>query len=234
MDGRHSPLVSLRHGVRLSTFVRPAVRLPGPYSAVIFDMDGLLVHTERQWLQAKVMLFERYGQRLTADDRAAVFGTSELRSATYFAGRFGLPPERIEDLRLEYRDIITGLIEAGVEVTPGATQLVERLSAEVPIGLASNTRRSLVDTVLRQTPFGSRFTAISTGDEAEPKPAPDIYALACRRLGVDPRDAIALEDSPTGVSAARAAGLTCIGVPSDPDEPLSEADHIVASLTELL
>ncbi len=214
--------------------VRPGIRLPGPYAAVVFDMDGLLVHTERQWLQAKTILFERYGARLTEADKQAVFGTSELRSVTHFAGRFGLPDERIEDLRLEYRDIIVGLIEAGVEVTPGATELVERLSDQVPIGLASNTRRSLVDRVLAQTPFGDRFAAISTGDEVEPKPAPDIYQLACRRLGVDPHGAVALEDSPTGVQAAQAAGLTCIGVPSDPAEQLARADHVVASLTELL
>lgn len=218
----------------LTASIHPAVRLPGPYAAVVFDMDGLLVHTERQWLQAKSILFERYGQQLMAADRAAVFGTSELRSVTYFASRFGLPAERIEDLRLEYRDIIVGLIEDGVEVTPGATELVERLSETLPIGLASNTRRSLVDRVLEQTPFGQRFGAISTGDEVEPKPAPDIYALACRRLGVDPLDAVALEDSPTGVTAARAAGLTCIGVPSDPSEQLAEADFVIASLTDLL
>lgn len=218
----------------MPTTVHPAVRLPGPYAAVIFDMDGLLVHTERQWLQAKTTLFERYGQSLRDADRAAVFGASELRSATYFATRFGLPDDGIEALRIEYRTIIVELIEAGVEVTPGATELVDRLSGEVPIGLASNTRRSLVDIVLAQTPFGHRFTAISTGDEATPKPAPDIYRLACRRLGVDPADAVALEDSPTGVKAAQAAGMRCIGVPSDPDQPLPEADYIVASLTELL
>lgn len=197
-------------------------------------MDGLLVHTERQWLEAKTILFQRYGQTLTLADRAAVFGASDVHSSTYFAGRFGLADDRVEELRLEYLEIIGDLIDAGVEITPGATELVERLSGEVPVGLASNTRRSLVDRVLQQTPFSHRFTAISTGDEVVPKPAPDIYLLACQRLGTTPDTAVALEDSPTGVRAARAAGLTCIGVPSDPVEPLVEADHVVASLTELL
>lgn len=218
----------------MPTTVHPALRLPGSFAAVVFDMDGLLVHTERQWLQAKTILFGRYGMELDDADRAAVFGASELRSATYFASRFGVPDEGVEALRAEYRAIIVELIEAGVEVTPGATELIERLSGEVPIGLASNTRRSLVDIVLAQTPFGHRFAAISTGDEVAPKPAPDIYLLACRRLGVEPGDTVALEDSPTGVEAAQAAGMRCIGVPSDPDQPLPAADYIVASLTELL
>lgn len=212
----------------------PSIELPGPYAAVICDMDGLLVHTERQWLQAKQVLFGRYGTELTEADRGAVFGASDVQTATYFAGRFGQPPGRVEDLRLEYLDIVDGLIDGGVEVTDGATELLERLSDRVPLGLASNTRRSIVDRILGQTPFGHLFAAIATGDEVTPKPAPDVYLLACDRLGVDPHDAVAIEDSPTGVLAARAAGLTCIGVPSDEDHPLPEAHHVVSSLTALL
>jgi HAD superfamily hydrolase (TIGR01509 family) len=78
------------------------------------------------------------------------------------------------------------------------------------------------------------FDAIVSGDEASPKPAPDIYLLACQRLGVDPGRAVALEDSPTGVTAAKGAGMTCIGVPSDPRYPLTEADIVVDSLVALL
>lgn len=211
-----------------------SLTLPGSFTGVVFDMDGLLVHTERQWLQAKTILFERHGQVLTEEDKAAVFGSADLQSVTYFAGRFGLPPERIESLREEYVGIIGELIDAGVELTDGSVELIDRLDGEVPLALASNTRRPLVDRILEQTPFGPSFAAISTADEVAPKPAPDIYLLACRRLGVDPATAVAIEDSPTGVQAAQAAGMTCIGVPSNPSEPLAQADLAVASLTELL
>lgn len=210
------------------------IRLPGPYAAVVFDMDGLLVHTERQWLQAKVILFERHGTQLTAADRAAVFGAADLESVTYFAGRFGLSDQHIGALRNEYISIIRTLMREGVELTDGAAELVEALAGQVPLGLASNTRRPLVDEVLAQTPFGTDFDAIATGDEVPPKPAGDIYTLVCRRLGVEPGETVAVEDSPTGVRAAQVAGLTCIGVPSDPAHPLTEADLCVASLTELL
>jgi HAD superfamily hydrolase (TIGR01509 family) len=217
-----------------STSLGPSLTLPGPWRAVVFDMDGLLVHTERQWLQAKRELFERYGRELTGADRAAVFGASDLASAAYFADRFELPQERVEPIRDEYLGIVAELIDGGVEITPGATELVGRLRDEVPLALASNTRRWLVDRILAQTPFGDWFGAITTGDEASPKPAPDIYRLACERIGVPVTSAVAVEDSPTGVRAAKAAGLTCIGVPSDDDHPLPEADHQVGSLTELL
>lgn len=196
-------------------------------------MDGLLVHTERQWLEAKVLLFERHGQELTMADREAVFGAADLPTATYFASRLGLT-ESVESLRIEYIEIIGELIGAGIELTDGAIEVIEHLDGLVPLGLASNTRRSIVDKVLANTPFGHRFDAISTGDEVAPKPAPDVYLLACERLGVDPREAVALEDSPLGVRAAQAAGMTCIGVPSNPTEPLLDADFRVTSLTELL
>lgn len=217
-----------------STHLRPPLTLPGPWQAVVFDLDGLLVHTERQWLAAKLALFERYGQTLSNVDKAAVFGLADLESATYFAGRFDLPAERIPALQDEYLGIVGELIDAGIEITEGAAELIAGLRAQVPIALASNTRRSLVDHILGQTPFGHLFEAIATGDEVPPKPAPDVYRLACERIGADPHTAVAVEDSPTGVRAAHAAGLACIGVPSDADHPLLEADDQVASLTELL
>jgi len=197
-------------------------------------MDGLLVHTERQWLEAKTILFERHGVELTEGDRAAVFGAADGDTAAYFAARFGLSAQQMPALRDEYLAIITDLFERGVELTAGAVDLIDRVAGVVPLALASNTRRSLVDVVLSSTPFEDRFDVIVTGDEAAPKPAPDLYLLACARLGVDPSTAVALEDSPTGVAAAKAAGLTCIGVPSDPRTPLPQADIVVGSLVGLL
>jgi HAD superfamily hydrolase (TIGR01509 family) len=79
------------------------------------------------------------------------------------------------------------------------------------------------------------FDAIVTSDDvAHPKPAPDLYLLACERLGVDPTDALALEDSPSGIAAAKAAGLTCIAVPQYAETDVSAADRVIDSLEELL
>jgi HAD superfamily hydrolase (TIGR01509 family) len=181
-----------------------------------------------------VELFARYGATLGEEDLAAVFGRSEMDSARYFGARFGLPEERIEPLRDEYLAIVSDLFDHGVEPTTGALELLASVRGRVPLAVASNSRLALMRTALRVLPASGGFDVVVSGEEARPKPAPDLYLLACARLGVDPSTAVALEDSPTGVRAARAAGLTCIGVPSDPRHPLAEADHVVASLLDLV
>jgi sugar-phosphatase len=104
----------------------------------------------------------------------------------------------------------------------------------VPIAVATNTRRPLAEVILRQSGLGGLFDAVATGDEVPPKPEPDVYLAACRLLGVAPTDAVGLEDSPTGIAAVKAAGMTCIAVPSDDATDMSGADLVVASLAELI
>jgi HAD superfamily hydrolase (TIGR01509 family) len=118
---------------------------------------------------------------------------------------------------------------------PGAIELVERLRGRTRLGLASNSPRSLVDTALATARLADAFDAIVTSDDVDhPKPAPDLYLLACERLGVAPDEALALEDSPSGVAAAKAAGLTCIAVPQFAETDVSAADRIIDSLEDLL
>jgi HAD superfamily hydrolase (TIGR01509 family) len=114
-------------------------------------------------------------------------------------------------------------------------ELVERLRGRTRLGLASNSPRSLVDTALATAGIADAFDTIVTSDDVvEPKPAPDLYLLACERLGVAPSEALALEDSPSGVAAAKAAGLTCIAVPQFAETDVSAADRVIASLEDLL
>jgi HAD superfamily hydrolase (TIGR01509 family) len=112
---------------------------------------------------------------------------------------------------------------------------VERLRGRTRLGLASNSPRHLVDTALATARIRDAFEAIVTSDDVErSKPAPDIYLLACQRLGVPPSDALALEDSASGVAAAKAAGLTCIAVPQFAETDVSAADRVIDSLEDLL
>jgi HAD superfamily hydrolase (TIGR01509 family) len=208
--------------------------LPGPFRGVCFDLDGLLVATEDIWKEGKRLLFGEHGVPFDHADHLAVFGTSEAQTSAWFAHRFGLPAEAAPAVGERYRALVEGLFEAPIPCRPGALELVERLRGRVPIAVATNTRRPLAEVILRQSGLLGLFDAMATGDEVRPKPAPDVYLEACRLLGVAPRDAVGLEDSPTGVAAVRAAGMTCIAVPSDGGTDVSAADRVVSSLTELI
>jgi len=123
-----------------------------------------------------------------------------------------------------------------VDARPGARELVTELRRlGVPLALASNSPRFLVDDALATAGLADAFGIIVTSDDVEhPKPAPDIYLLACERLGVPPSHALALEDSASGVTAAKAAGLDCIAVPMFAETDVSAADRVVDSLERLL
>ena len=198
-------------------------------------MDGLLLDTEILWHRAEVELFRRHGGEFSWEDKMAVIGTSFAFTAHYFAERLGRPRIEGEALVHEMIEIMHAELQEDVEGRPGAVELVRRLTGRTRLGLASNSPRLLVDTALRTAGLTDAFEVIVTSDDVErAKPAPDLYLLACERLGVAPSDALALEDSPSGVAAAKAAGLTCIAVPQFAETDVSEADRVIDSLEELL
>jgi HAD superfamily hydrolase (TIGR01509 family) len=211
--------------------------LSGRYRAVIFDMDGLLLDTETLWHAAETDLFARHGGEFTWDDKMAVIGTSYDFTSAYFADRLGVSRDRGPALVSEMLELMHERVRRQVDARPGAVELVARLRAleGVAIGLASNSPRFLVDDALASAGLTDAFDAIVTSDDVEhAKPAPDIYRLACERLGVDPSDALALEDSASGIASAKAAGLTVIGVPQYAETDASAADRVVDSLEQLL
>jgi HAD superfamily hydrolase (TIGR01509 family) len=206
------------------------------FEAVVFDMDGLLLETEELWVTAEAELFRRHGVEFTRDDQLAVMGTSFDVTARHFAARLAWPFERRAELVEESTAIMHELVKREVAARPGAVELVAALrERSVPLGLASNSPRFLVDDALATARLTDAFEANVTVDDVEhPKPAPDIYLEVCRRLGVEPRDALALEDSVSGITAAKAAGLTCYAVPQLAEVDVSAADRVIASLEELL
>jgi len=213
----------------------PELALPGRFHGAIFDCDGLLVDSEPAWGRAEARLLARRGHVYTEADHRATVGRSIDLSVAVYAERLGLPADQVPGLRLELIDLARDEFTAGLALRPGAAELVAALRPFMRLALASNTDRPLVDLALAGTPFATSFDVIVTGDDVEhSKPAPDLYALACRRLGIRPSDGIAFEDSAPGVRSAKAAGLTVVAVPQLPGLAIGAADIVVNSLADLV
>jgi HAD superfamily hydrolase (TIGR01509 family) len=202
--------------------------------AVVFDNDGLLLDTESVWTRAEQDLFERRGAEFTPADKRELVGTSAAIAGRILEERLG-EPGRAGKLIEELNALVVAELEHGVEAMIGARELLERLRDRgTPIGLVSNSPLVFVRRSLELANFDDLFDVVLSAHEvAAPKPAPDPYLEACRRLGVEAGPSvIALEDSPTGVAAAHAAGLTVIGVPSVEGVELEQAHHLAESLLD--
>jgi HAD superfamily hydrolase (TIGR01509 family) len=207
-------------------------------AAVIFDMDGVLLDSERVWDEVREALVRERGGRWHDGAQRDMMGMSSPEWSRYMHDELGLDedPARINAevvarMQVRYR--------AGLPAVAGATEAVERLAAAFPLGLASSSNRPLIELALELLGVSRLFRAtVSSEEVARGKPAPDVYLEAARRLGVDPASAAAVEDSHNGILSAKAAGLRVIAVPNaefPPDDAaLAEADVVLGSLAELI
>ncbi len=203
--------------------------------AVIFDCDGLLMDTEPCWSVAEAELFARRGLSFGPDEKALVIGKSLPAAADAMADVFG-EPSAGATIADELLRLVTEVVSAKAEAMPGARELVELTVAAVPVAVASNSPRALLDAALARGGLAGMFPVKLAADEvAAPKPDPEMYLTASRLLGAEPVDALAYEDSMTGLRSARAAGVPVIGVPTLKEQDFP-ADVVIGSLrdTELL
>jgi HAD superfamily hydrolase (TIGR01509 family) len=202
-------------------------------AAVVFDNDGLLLDTEEAWTRAETILFANHGSVFTADHKRDLIGSSH----SVGAGKLEVmleQPGNGEDLMNELHALVMEEARHEIDPRPGALELIDALlEAGIAIAVASNSQRVFLDLVLHTAGVADRFAITVAGDEvARPKPWPDIYLEACRRLDADPADSFGLEDSPVGATAAKAAGLTVIGIPYLSDIELPMADITATALND--
>jgi HAD superfamily hydrolase (TIGR01509 family) len=186
--------------------------VPNPLSAVLWDMDGTIVDTEPFWMRAETALVRRFGGSWSAEQALTLVGRG-LEDSARILQRHGvrLPvPEIVDTLT----DEVVRDLAGGLPWRPGALDLLRALrDAGVPTALVTMSVRRMAEAIVAAIPFPA-FDAIVSGSDVErPKPFPDAYEQAAALLGVDPGEAIAIEDSPTGLASAVAAGTTAIGVP---------------------
>ena len=202
---------------------------------MVFDNDGLLLDTEEAWTRAEQTLFAGLGREFTTEHKRTLIGSSRALAAVKLEAILERPGDG-ERLMDELHRLVMEEALQGVEPRPGALQLLERLDAAgIPLAVASNSEREFLERTLSSAGLlahGPFATVVSANDVEHPKPAPDIYQEACGRLGVEPRQAVALEDSPIGVASAAAAGMFVIGVPYFAGSEIPGASMQADSLAE--
>jgi len=209
-----------------------------PILAVVFDMDGVLVDTEHLWDEVREELTTEWGGRYTPEAQEAMMGMSSLEWSRYLHETVGLrePPETIN---AEVVRRMLARYEVDLPVVPGAVEAVRRLDEEgFRLAVASSSNRELIDAVLRRIELAALFEAtVSSEEVGRGKPEPDVYVEAARRLAVAPERCAAIEDSASGIRAARAAGMRVVAYPNrhypPPPAALALADQVLGSLSEL-
>jgi beta-phosphoglucomutase-like phosphatase (HAD superfamily) len=182
-------------------------------AAVLWDMDGTLVDTEPYWFDIEFELVAEFGGTWSEADAHSLVGFDLLDSAHELRTRGGVRLEPVEVVERLLDGVIRRVADE-LPWRPGAGDLLaECVAADVPCVLVTMSWRRLADAVIAAAPPGSFVTSV-TGDEVRNgKPDPEPYLAAAAAVGVDPAACVAIEDSPTGVAAALAAGCATLGVP---------------------
>lgn len=209
------------------------------FKAAIFDCDGLLADTETPDFEAWQMLYAEHGLTLDLREWAALIGTAkghDLADWHHALARTVGPAYDRNAINTRRQAHYARAMQT-LAPMPGILALLQALTLEnIPIAVASNSERAWVDQVLQITGLAGRFGAIATADEvARPKPAPDVYLLAARKLNIPPGHCIAFEDSPRGLAAAHAAGMITVAVPTALTRHLdwAQAHHLVQTLEDI-
>lgn len=205
--------------MKISSFAHaePAIlnrRLPDPVRAVIFDMDGTLLDTEAEHRRVMAQAADALGWPFAEEVQLAMIGIHRDANRAMLVDRFG------DDFPLEqfYADsdrLFEEALEAAIPMRPGVEPLLQQLAqAGVPMAVATSTEAPYAQQRLQKAGLLDYFDTVVTRNDVDlPKPHPQPYLLAARRLGVDPAQAIGVEDSYAGVRSAAAAGMATVMVP---------------------
>lgn len=188
-------------------------------AAILFDHDGTLVDTEPVWAAAKVALAAEFGGTWTEQDTLDCLGLSMKFTLDRLRERgVDLPDEQInERLVAKVRE---ALAHQQVEFLPGIERFLTQVrDAQIPAAIVTNATTSIAQRTADAAPEGTFSVIIGNDETTHPKPDPQPYLLAAQRLGVEPSRCVSVEDSPSGVRSATAAGMKVIVVPGELEVP---------------
>jgi HAD superfamily hydrolase (TIGR01509 family) len=210
--------------------------VPAP-TAVVLDLDGVIVDTEEVWDRERGAYAAAHGGTWTDVATRAMQGMSSTEWSRYLSDELGVDGDPAT-ISADVAAAVAAHVEHDLPLLPGAVEAVRALAQHYRLALASSANREVIDAVLRGAGLQDAFAAtVSSEEVARGKPAPDVYLEAARRAGIDPRDAAAVEDSSNGLRAAHAAGMRVIATPNRAFPPakdaLALADVVVGGLADV-
>jgi HAD superfamily hydrolase (TIGR01509 family) len=207
---------------------------PSEIAAVVFDLDGVLLDSEAAWVEVKREYTEENGGRWKQSAEWDMLGMSSTEWSRDMHDELGVPvpPEQISS---EVADRLARQYRDRLPLLPGAVEAVRSLAGHWPLGLASSSNRNVIDLALEAAGIADAFAATVSSEEVERgKPAPDVYLETARRLGVEPAECVAIEDSTNGIRSAHAAEMAVIAVPNRDFPPEPEALALSALVLDSL
>jgi beta-phosphoglucomutase family hydrolase len=205
-------------------------------TAVIFDMDGVIVESEPMHVEAEKQILLKHGVKITAEELRDYTGTTAEFEFNDLIRKYKLNTTA-ETLFNEKEDILFRLLEERTEPTKGVIDLIRNLKQRgFKLGIATSGHRKLAHYYLGKLGIESFFdTVVCAEDITHSKPDPEIFLKAAQRLGVEPAECIVIEDARLGIEAARKAGMKSVGYrnPSSGNQDLSKADWVVSDFTKL-
>lgn len=203
----------------------------GYIKAILWDLDGVLADTFDLHLHTWQQAMSPYGVTLSRDQYLPYFGQSPKEMMKDLL-RLNDANVDFSELRKKKEDLFFELAPTMIKPIPGSLPWLKYLSQKFPQAVASSAPMPIIEMLLGVLEIRHYFQAIASGSEINSKPAPDVFLLAADLLGVLPQNCLAIEDSPQGVLAAKAAGMRCIGLgTSNPLSELEKADILIRDLT---
>jgi HAD superfamily hydrolase (TIGR01509 family) len=209
----------------------------GVIQAVVFDLDGVIVDSEHVWDAAREALARERGGHWHDRAQQDMMGMSSVEWSHYMHDVIGLK-DQPEEISAEVVRRLEATYREELPLIDGANEAVASLAQRWPLGIASSSNRPIIELVLDLSGLNRHFRATVSSEEVpRGKPAPDVYLEAAHRLGADPKETAAIEDSHNGILSARAAGMRVIAIPNrrypPGEEALAEADVVLRSISEL-
>jgi HAD superfamily hydrolase (TIGR01509 family) len=200
-------------------------------TAVIFDMDGVIVDSELHWKSLEGFFLRSLIPTWSAADQGRIIGLSLPNAYALLKQEYGLQKDE-QEFVAQYHDMATQIYRDKAQLLPGFSQTLAYLHEQnIPVAVASSSHRSWIEIVLDKFDLRGAFQVVVSADEVggQGKPAPDIYLYTAGKLGVKPEECTVIEDSRNGVLSAKSAGMFCIGLRNgfNEEQDLSAADVVI-------